>query len=331
MTARAQELLAPLERRLDALERLVSDTDDAGWERRCAAEGWPVALVAYHIARGFDRQTGWVEDLARGGSAHRYSWDETHALNARIAREHSYPSREDVLGSARDAIARLRAAIARIGDDALSRTVFANEGRERSIEWLLAALMPRHADEHLASIAAALKAERLGDRTDDQRDAARIRRAVSTDAPTLRALLNSAYRPLAEAGMNFTAATQDEERTRGFIEAREVYVIERAGELVGTITLRDRVDQAGTRHIYINGLAVCPDRQGQGLGRALLHFAEGVARERGVATLRLDTAKPATDLIELYTRAGYRIFGERHWQGKTYDSVIMEKVLSWPV
>lgn len=158
-------------------------------------------------------------------------------------------------------------------------------------------------------------------------NARRVRRAVASDAPGLRLLLNTAYRPLAAAGMNFTAATQDDALTREHIQAREVYVMERAGEPIGTITLRDRSDEHGLRHIYINGLAVRPDLQRQGLGRELLAFAEKVASERGITLLRLDTAKPAGHLIRLYRRAGYQTGGERHWKGKTYDSVVMEKSL----
>lgn len=155
-----------------------------------------------------------------------------------------------------------------------------------------------------------------------------IRRATTEDAPVLRALLNSAYRSLAASGLNFTAASQDEELTRHQIRTREVYLMERAREIVGTVRLRDRVDEAGVRHLYVSGLAVRPDLQGLGLGGELLRFAEAVAGDRGIRVLRLDTAKPATHLIELYTHAGYRACGERHWEGKMYDSVIMEKVLS---
>ena len=44
--------------------------------------------------------------------------------------------------------------------------------------------------------------------------------------------------------------------------------------------------------------------------------------------MRLDTAKPAQDLIGWYERRGYRPVREVHWEGKTYDSVVMEKDLS---
>lgn len=154
-TSRGWELLAGVEARLHALERVVSETSDADWERPCEGEGWSLGLVAYHIARGFDRQTGWVEDLVRGGDPHAFSWDETNALNESIARRHPRPSRDDVLRTARNAISRLRDAVGSLGDADLARPVFTYEGKERHIDWLLVRLMPRHADGHLASIAAA--------------------------------------------------------------------------------------------------------------------------------------------------------------------------------
>lgn len=154
-----------------------------------------------------------------------------------------------------------------------------------------------------------------------------IRRAAASDAPTIQAVLNAAYGPLGARGLNFTAATQDEELTRHQIQTREVYAIDLGSQIVGTVTLRDRIDVDGLRHIYINGLAVRPDLQGRGLGRALLRFAEAIAVWRGITVVRLDTAKPATDLVALYTRHGYRAMADRHWAGKKYDSVIMQKLL----
>jgi len=51
MAERACDLMMAVEERLQALERVTRDTDAAQWVRVCTAEGWPVALVAYHVAR----------------------------------------------------------------------------------------------------------------------------------------------------------------------------------------------------------------------------------------------------------------------------------------
>lgn len=97
--------------------------------------------------------------------------------------------------------------------------------------------------------------------------------------------------------------------------------------LVGTVTLRIKEDPHGT-HAYVNWLAVDPELQGTGLGSVLLRRGEEEAAWRGLSRVRLDTAKPATELVSWYEHRGYRNVDETHWPGKTYDSVVMEKVLA---
>jgi ribosomal protein S18 acetylase RimI-like enzyme len=78
----------------------------------------------------------------------------------------------------------------------------------------------------------------------------------------------------------------------------------------------------------VNALAVDPELQHSGLGRLVLERLERDAAKRGLSRTRLDTAKPLTDLIRWYERQGYRVVGEVHWEGKTYDSLILEKDLN---
>ena len=96
--------------------------------------------------------------------------------------------------------------------------------------------------------------------------------------------------------------------------------------MVGTYNLRTKIDPLGGAG-YVNSLAVDPALRRTGLGQFLLEHAEGEALAGGLRRMRLDTAAPLTALIAWYVRRGYRAIGETHWQGKTYDSVIMEKVL----
>jgi hypothetical protein len=156
VTERVKELLAAVEERLRALERVARETTAAGWVRRCKAEGWPVALVAYHIARGLDRQASFIEEAVAGRGPHLYSWDETHALNARIAGEHAMPTAEEVLATAHAAVARIRSIVVDFRDEDLRRVAFVNGSFQGTLEWLLRVLVPQHADGHLASIASAL-------------------------------------------------------------------------------------------------------------------------------------------------------------------------------
>ena len=73
--------------------------------------------------------------------------------------------------------------------------------------------------------------------------------------------------------------------------------------------------------------AVEPGQQRNGLGGTLIQFAENRARELGAKELALDTAVPATHLIQYYERRGYRHVGFAQWKTTNYQSVILSKTL----
>ena len=142
--------------------------------------------------------------------------------------------------------------------------------------------------------------------------------------PALRALINSACQVLGDMGLNFTGVTLDDEVTRRRMTRGDVYVLERDGALLGTVTFSVK-ESDGTRYGYVNVLAVAPSHQRRGVGSALMGIAEGRAREMGLDRVRLDTAIPARHLTKWYTARGYQPIAEVLWDGKTYRSVMMEK------
>ncbi len=154
-----------------------------------------------------------------------------------------------------------------------------------------------------------------------------IRRALVRDTRALTEVLHNAYAEHIAAGLNFTAGTQDETQTGKEIREREVYLIRRRTRPVATVTLAAQQTRAGLRRLYINHLAVVPAARESGLAGRLLDHAERVARRRGIRVLRLDTATQLHDLIDRYGRRGFKLIGERQWAGKTYRSVLMEKLL----
>ena len=79
-------------------------------------------------------------------------------------------------------------------------------------------------------------------------------------------------------------------------------------------------------HLLLDNIAVRPDRQGSGIGRRLIAFAEGEARRLGYAELRLYTNVTMTENIALYTRLGFIETGRSHQAG--YDRVFMRKPLT---
>jgi len=156
VTTRSDEALAALRAELDAIEQMVRTTSDAEWSRQCPAERWPVGLVAFHIARGFQRQAEFIEDAQAGRGPHRFDWGDTHALNASVAAAHPSPARDEVMALGTRSVGRIAAALAAMTGAELDRIAFVHEGRERSTLWVAGSLAVHHARGHRESIASAI-------------------------------------------------------------------------------------------------------------------------------------------------------------------------------
>jgi len=154
MSERVDTALAALRGKLTELEAVVRSTGDADWRRETSAERWPVGLVAFHIARGFQRQAEFIEAARDRLGPHLFSWDETNDLNAMIAAANPSPRRDEVFALARSSVDRMETALRAMDDVALARVAFVNEGRERDTVWVAGRLATEHARGHLESIAA---------------------------------------------------------------------------------------------------------------------------------------------------------------------------------
>lgn len=107
----------------------------------------------------------------------------------------------------------------------------------------------------------------------------------------------------------------------GLIERGAVSVLEeRGGVIVGLIVLLPASD-----HLLLDNVAVRPDRQGSGLGRRLIAFAESEAGRLGYGELRLYTHAAMTENIALYRRLGFEETGRGREAG--YDRIFMRKRL----
>ena len=100
-----------------------------------------------------------------------------------------------------------------------------------------------------------------------------------------------------------------------------VNVLEEAGGTMAAIIVLLRKPD----HLLLDNIAVRLDRQGSGLGRRLIAFAEAEARRLGHAELRLYTHETMTENIALYTRLGFVETGRGQAAG--YDRVFMTKRL----
>lgn len=167
-------------------------------------------------------------------------------------------------------------------------------------------------------------------------------RAAADDLPDVVELMNIAYR---RTGTGASWNVED-----GYIEGPRIRLAElkrdaarpgfmlmlwrEADGLSGCVSLEP--GEEGVFHLGM--LAVRPDRQASGAGRALLGAGEKLAAERGAHRIRLTVLSPRETLIAWYLRRGYAPtgatepfpYGDTRWGRPLRDGlyfVILEKTL----
>lgn len=156
------------------------------------------------------------------------------------------------------------------------------------------------------------------------------------DTPQLTGLLHRAYAELGAAGLNFTAVDQDDATTLRRASGGRSWIATDDDVIVAAMTiswppeatLQALTPEASTHdRAWLNQLAVDPTRRRAGYASALRDVGFAWCRARGATSIGLDTALPATHLVDLYTRWGFRTVDTVQWPGKTYESVIMTRPL----
>jgi ribosomal protein S18 acetylase RimI-like enzyme len=155
-----------------------------------------------------------------------------------------------------------------------------------------------------------------------------LRLVKDSDIPVIRNLVNTAYKELADMGLNYTATYQDEEITRNRISKGRAFALEKKHEIIGTALFSEKNYFTFRKSGYVSQLAILPALKRFGLGTLLMNFCEEMAIVEGFEAVQLDTAKPALHLVTWYQKQGYKIVGEMKWDGKTYESWIFEKILN---
>lgn len=159
---------------------------------------------------------------------------------------------------------------------------------------------------------------------------------ASDDLSALTALLHLAYAPLLDSGLQYLTGRQDDATTARRIGGGRSCWVVHGPQLLATVTLSpphlvhgcpwyDRDDVAA-----VNQLAVHPEWQRLGLGRALMAHAEQAARAMGAAEVAVDTSEHAHHLVRWYEQLGYRHVGHADWSVTNYRSVVMSKTLNAP-
>jgi GNAT superfamily N-acetyltransferase len=147
---------------------------------------------------------------------------------------------------------------------------------------------------------------------------ATIRQATIQDAEAVRDCVREAYakyvgrigREPAPMLVDYVAA----------ILAGEAWVLVDGDETTGVLVMRPE-----NGHLFVETVAVRPGRQGSGLGRKLMAFAERVATGRGLHEIRLYTNEKMVENLPFYGSLGFEETGRGLDDG--YRRVFMKKRL----
>ncbi|MFF0173457.1 GNAT family N-acetyltransferase [Micromonospora profundi] len=134
-----------------------------------------------------------------------------------------------------------------------------------------------------------------------------FREATRADLPAVIALLAD---DVLGRARDFTAVDEAYERAFAAIDAdprNQLIVAEQDGDLVGClqITYIPGLSRHGAERSLIESVRVRADRRGQGLGRDLMTWAIGQARQRGCALVQLTADKTRADAHRFYLGLGF--------------------------
>ena len=110
----------------------------------------------------------------------------------------------------------------------------------------------------------------------------RIRAATAADVPAVGEIVDHAYRHYIARIGKPSGPMLDDYATR--VSEGSVWVLEEGALIVAMIAL-----VPAPNYLLLENIAVSPARQGLGLGRRLLAFAEDEALRRGYSEIRLYT------------------------------------------
>ncbi|WP_316805566.1 GNAT family N-acetyltransferase [Pedobacter nototheniae] len=167
-----------------------------------------------------------------------------------------------------------------------------------------------------------------------------ITKATSSDISEINKLVNSAYRG-DESKKGWTTEADlidgiriDEEMLTEYLNNDNITILKYTNDtnqIIGCVYL-----ELKTPKLYLGMFSVVPTLQGNGVGRALIEAAEGVAKQLNCHTITMTVIRTRKELISWYERRGYSFTGEiqpLNTQGRfgepkqAIELMVMEKVI----
>lgn len=150
----------------------------------------------------------------------------------------------------------------------------------------------------------------------------RVRAATAADVPAIVDTVDRAYRHYIVRIGKPPGPMLDDYAAR--VSEDAVWVLQDGPAIAGILVLL-----SAPEYLLLDNIAIAPERQGRGLGRRLLAFAESEALRRGYREIRLYTHQTMIENQRLYASIGYEETGRGSEAG--YDRVFMRKPLRNPL
>ncbi len=143
--------------------------------------------------------------------------------------------------------------------------------------------------------------------------------ATQDDVPAIERLIAAAYgKYIPRIGKPPSPMLAD---YRALVDAKSVWLAKDGWAAVGVLVLQAKPD-----HLLLENVAVAPERQGTGLGRRLVAFAERQAAQCGFDEVRLYTHETMHENLRIYAALGYEETGRAEQDG--YARVFLRKRLA---
>ncbi|HZS32689.1 MAG TPA: maleylpyruvate isomerase N-terminal domain-containing protein [Methylomirabilota bacterium] len=156
MSERARHLAERLEQANRELVATVERLSDQEWRTTSPAEGWPLGVVAHHVAQGHHDIAQLVRMVAAGQSPPAsLTWETLNQKNAEHARQYANVSKAETVALLRQNAAAAAAAVRALGDAELDRTATLMGGPTSTAQ-VIERILIGHVQEHHASITKAL-------------------------------------------------------------------------------------------------------------------------------------------------------------------------------
>jgi predicted N-acetyltransferase YhbS len=151
-----------------------------------------------------------------------------------------------------------------------------------------------------------------------------LRHTLETDAPTIAALMRSAFHEyIGILDPPSGAHKETEESVRDKMKLGQWLIAEYDGQPAGCVFYEPR-----DTYVYLGRLAVPGEFRGRGIGGALTDAVEAETRAAGIPRIRLGTRLALPHLIAMYEKRGYCIIAyETHTGYSAPTYVTMEKTL----